>query len=290
MVQIIKRRVHPRRLQTILWDAIEKNRVRDKDHVRSFLADGRIEEIIRMESAEQKLSRSHRPRTQSWMRRLWKIGRDAKTDPSPKARPRLAEQICGELEHSSATKQLENFKSETTTRLKTFRKILAILTLIDLSNRISSFVERGVCDQDLPLRFEMSGIQPSMCWQIFRLSNSKIPLGDFPDSERSTDSISKFEERQWSMLAPSFAHGTKKTFAIRHFSKDVILPFTSCKSFEQSKGSSCQLFKVDIHPDHHDFQKFGVSMLRVHINGLSPISTNTAHSNLRVQFSLLSSN
>lgn len=198
------------------------------------------------------------------MRRLLKIGRDAKTGPSPEAK-----QICGELEHSSTTKQLENIKPETTTNLKTFRKIFAILTLIDLSNRISSFLERGVCDQDLPLRFEMSGTQPSMCWQLFRLSNSEIPLGSFPGSEWSTDSIEKFEERQWSMLAPSFAHGIKKTFAIRHFAGNVILPFTSCKSFEQRKGSSCKLFKVEIHRDHHDFQKFGVSILRVHIHSLT---------------------
>lgn len=265
MVKSIKRRVYPHRLQTILWAAIKKNqnRVRHKDHVRSFLAKSQIGEIIRVESVEQELSRFHRPRTQSLVRWLWKISGDNKIGPSPEATRQLAEQICGEFDHSSTTKQLGNIKSETTTSLKSFRKILAILTLIDLSNEISSFVELGICDQDLPLTFEMSQTQSSKCWNLFRLPKSEMPLGCLPELEWSTDSIAKFEERQWSMLAPSFAHETKRTFAIQRFERDIILPFTSCKSFEQRKGSSCQLFKVEIHPDHHDFHKFGVSIIRV---------------------------
>lgn len=259
MIKTIKRRIHPRHLQTILWDAIEKNRMRHKDHVRSFLAERRIDEIIRVDSVEQELSRSHRDRTQSFRRRPRKIGGDTKTVPSPQARRQLAEQICGDLENSSTTKPLENVKSETTTSVKTFRRIFAILTLIDMSNGVSSFVDQGVCDQDLPLTFEMSGIHPSRCWKLFRLSNIEIPSASLNEPEWSIDSIEKFKERQWSMLAPSFAHGTKKTTTILHFTRDVILPFTSCTSFERRKGASCELVKVKIHPDHHSFQEFGVS-------------------------------
>lgn len=253
-------------LQNNLWRAIQSNRLPEKPHFQSFLAESQVEKIMNVEAVEQELSRHCRTRTMNFVQRLRTVVGEKRTlaQLAPEARRKLAEQICGELEDRSTTQPLEADALQSVNSVKAFRKILAILTLIGLPHRIQSFVDLGVCDQDLPLQFTRSKERACRGWTLRRNLDSEIPSAVLLEPEWTRHKIAKFEERQWSMLAPSFSHQTGKAVTILDFADNVILPFIFFKSFAQNTGSSCDLFKVQIHPDHHGSHKYEVSMILVH--------------------------
>ncbi|KAK0750605.1 hypothetical protein B0T18DRAFT_389995 [Schizothecium vesticola] len=160
----------------------------------------------------------------------------------------------------------------TETQPKSFRKIMAILILMDKPNKIRRFLEADISDVDLPLELR----------QVPRPSGSaKIPPKWELKSIRAKDqaktlrcfrrwkprAMEEFQKHQWTVLAPFFALGGVRSVllsgggrrsrdlrTIHHWKLDhrVILPF---KSFSEARpeGGCGQVYRVEIHPDHHAF-------------------------------------
>jgi hypothetical protein len=142
-------------------------------------------------------------------------------------------------------------------RIKSFKKIFVILVLIEQTRRIGKFLEENVDDLDLPLIKKLkpknkNGARFDLC------RNPEEKLECF--QEWSQSAIRKFEEWQWTMVAPFFHKGIRKD--VQHFplKPSIILPFTKNSSHENGSRSRTEIaggyghvFKVDIHPDHHNF-------------------------------------
>ncbi|KAK5655779.1 hypothetical protein OQA88_5317 [Cercophora sp. LCS_1] len=168
-----------------------------------------------------------------------------------------AHKICGSGEQSWHS----HFETITPTRGtrrqrplgdKSYRKILAILILIDRPSRIHDFVEDEVCDADLPLeKFQPPG-KPSSHWEL-RRKDGKSSLKCFSKKRKWRQStIRKFEKTQWAVLAPYLSQDARKV-ALRYKIPDsAILPFASWSQITVTSGFS-KVFAAEVHPDHHAF-------------------------------------
>jgi len=149
-------------------------------------------------------------------------------------------------------------------RTKSFKKIFAVLVLINKASTIQKFLDDDVSDIDLPLAKEYPDEKrkedQSKVFQL-RKRDSEQVLSCFDDWKPI--SVCNFEEYQWSFLSPYFAAGEKKN--PRHYvlQNEVILPFfqeaktapgdaLSCWQQEMLEGGESQVFKVVIHPEHHN--------------------------------------
>ncbi|SPQ24629.1 87674b28-6914-427c-8240-07f8f05b0d98 [Thermothielavioides terrestris] len=134
-----------------------------------------------------------------------------------------------------------------------FQKIMAILLLIERPSRIRSFVEEGVCDADLPLVKVLTKRIPFKRWELRRRKDRETHLRCFEKWRQVT--LEKFEEHQWAVLAPFFARDLTAPRKVPHYylPDQVILP---CLVWErQGEGGFGQVYKAEIHPDHHDFSQ-----------------------------------
>ncbi|KUI69218.1 hypothetical protein VM1G_05517 [Cytospora mali] len=150
------------------------------------------------------------------------------------------------------------------TQLPRFKKIFTILVLCETPKDILKFMEDGVSDHDLPLQ---KIITTEGSPNIFNLARKgdRGKLKCF-DGWTST-SVWRFEEWQWTTMAPFFYHGRRKD--VKHFilQDQVPLPFNTDSRFGsrelpyqrlEFEGGFSNVFKVSIHPEHHDFYKPGV--------------------------------
>ncbi|KAK0719385.1 kinase-like domain-containing protein [Lasiosphaeris hirsuta] len=168
-----------------------------------------------------------------------------------------AYRICGSGEQSWHSHFEATASTRTVRRLRppedeSYRKILAILILIDRPSRIRDFVEEEVCDADLPLeKFPSSG-KLSSHWEL-RRRDGKAALKCFNKKRKWRQStLRKFEAAQWIVLAPYLGQDSRKV-ALRYKIPDsAILPFTTWKRISSSGGFS-KVFEAEIHPDHHAF-------------------------------------
>lgn len=159
-------------------------------------------------------------------------------------------------------------------RIKSFKKIFAILVLSEQTHRIIKFLEEDVNDLKLPLDKKLKGKNRTR----FDLCLQKPEEESGGKTERKLEcfqgwspaAIERFEEWQWTMLAPFFHKGTRKD--VQHFplQGSVILPFTKDTRREDGRrhrtemeGGQGRVFMVDIHPDHHNFD---VPKVRCFIN------------------------
>jgi hypothetical protein len=178
----------------------------------------------------------------------------------------LAQDIYGRLEKEQGKEQ---------GTAKSYRKILAILILIGKADTIFDFVRGGITDAHLPLQ---------------KLGDSRtFRLGLFGSTEqirlfRKWDyrHIEEFENKQWETLAPFFSRTTKEHNLVRHYelSWRRPLPFEiipnstdigggekratsggttgSDSSLDSMKGGHGKVWKVWIHPKHHNLQSYRV--------------------------------
>lgn len=135
---------------------------------------------------------------------------------------------------------------------KTYRNIFAILLLVNRPSSIWSFVEEGICDADLPLIKVPRAEGPQHLFDLRRRNDAELPLRCF--KQWKDRAIVKFEERQWFILAPSFEKSDGKEIPHREFATEEILPFLSWKATSEEGGFG-QVYEVNIHPDHHAFNK-----------------------------------
>lgn len=166
----------------------------------------------------------------------------------PVAINRLAHIVCGEV---------------------SFRKVFALLSLVEKVADIHKFVQEGVSDDALPLH------------KIFSLGSRVFRLGRYagPNDEVqplhciegwSTNVMWMFEDWQWATQAPFFHGGERKNVCHVDLENRAPLPFLKDSRYDEVseiiKGGYSTVFKVDIHPDHHTFRDLQVGFLpRIYI-------------------------
>ena len=128
-------------------------------------------------------------------------------------------------------------------------KLFATLLLIGRPEAITRFIEEGLRDTDLPL---VKGPHRDKAnkFSLYRWGDmGGHRLSCFDDWTHQA--LVRFEEEQWKTLAPVFH--LKDRYHVGHyqFAENMILPFTYQE--HACSGARGQVFKVKIHPEHHDF-------------------------------------
>ncbi|EPE30998.1 Protein kinase-like (PK-like) [Glarea lozoyensis ATCC 20868] len=144
-------------------------------------------------------------------------------------------------------------------KIKSFKKIFAILVLIEKTSSILKFLdpEEGINDLGLPLRKLPKGANGSR----FELRLAKNPSRKLECFRNWTmSSVKAFEEWQWTTVSPFFFKGSCKD--VRHWplQPSAMLPFTvdgqrgdGNEYRTEFEGGYSHVFKVEIHPEHHSF-------------------------------------
>lgn len=141
--------------------------------------------------------------------------------------------------------------------VKSYRTVFAILVLIEQIETIGEFLDEEIHDGDLPLRkVDLPGMPRA--FGLRRKNESSPPLKCFDTWKRI--SIINFEEWQWTVLAPFFTRGRRNDVKKYFLPDQIILPFTKdsrrqngVHEVEDFEGGFGRVFKVEIHPDHHNF-------------------------------------
>ncbi|KAF2653767.1 kinase-like protein [Lophiostoma macrostomum CBS 122681] len=205
------------RLQDQLRQALIRNS-QDRHQRPQFLPLGQVNEIVTQQAVQAELSRC-----KTHMRKFVQ-----------KWKPLHAKVVCGDDDSYS------------------FRKIFALLVLIERPFNIASFIKEDLHDGDLPLVTEHNplGAKP---YTILRKRGpvDGQPLKCFKDWTEGN--IASFARLQWTMLAPVFTEIEDKKDCHRFFSQDTVLPFVSWEK-EAHRSGNGQVYKVKIHPSHHNFQ------------------------------------
>jgi hypothetical protein len=172
---------------------------------------------------------------------LSKIGKSMKEDAST---------ICGHFTQGREKGESHEHRG------KSFRKIFATLLLIEWPGEIRKFIEEGVCDADLPLIKSNESGNSAKTFSLYRKTAPGVSLKCFEGWKRIT--LEQFERYQWKLVAPFFSRGEDDNTRHWLFQDRVILPFTH-KEIAHS-GAHGNVFKVKIHPEHHDFNENKVSL------------------------------
>ncbi|KAI4649190.1 hypothetical protein J4E93_003504 [Alternaria ventricosa] len=147
--------------------------------------------------------------------------------------------------------EAEDERQKGTTKITTFRKIFALLVLIEAVSSIVDFVREGVTDQDLPL------VKHDGAGELYRKGGQIcVPRGCF--KEWSPLKLENFQRYQWWLLATYFSppddDGVVKNYKLQD---QHILPFlTPGNALSQSidkTGGYGKVIMVKIPSDHHNF-------------------------------------
>jgi len=199
-----------------------------------FIPDGQLPKLINQDAVTLELKKcrdSIRKRIRTYNFKEPKLTDDEIT--------KLAAKICGASEER-----------------KSYRKILAILLLIDRPSRITHFVDEGVSDQDLPLEIVETLSTRPLRRRSFDLRRRGDPLAKplrcfmCPRKWRKS-TVERFEKYQWSLLAPFLSQDGPRLFRFKIPDK-AILPFERWERIGQQGGFS-HVYEAEIHPDHHGF-------------------------------------
>jgi hypothetical protein len=157
-------------------------------------------------------------------------------------------------------------------KIKSFKKIFAILVLIEQTPCISKFLEEDVNDLDLPLRkLEKGGNGTRFDLRMKRKPEKRLECfrnwTQFP--------ITAFEEWQWTTVSPFFHKGTCREVPHFPLPDSINLPFTTDSRRDNTidirteiEGGYGRVFKVHIHPDHHNFDVPAVRLYHPHADQL----------------------
>ena len=140
-----------------------------------------------------------------------------------------------------------------------FKKIFVTLVLSEKTSTILKFLAEKVTDDDLPLAKVGRPGKKLGIFDLGRRGKPNVPLECFRGW--TACAIRRFEEWQWTTISPFFARSRGRK-NVKHFplQDQVILPFISDSRREagayerlEFEGGFSQVFKVDIHQEHHDF-------------------------------------
>lgn len=167
---------------------------------------------------------------------------------------RYAKKICSE-------ESIEGTEDGLKPRIIAYRKVFAILVLIDKAAAIREFIQERVNDADLPLVKSEKGRGMQRCRALGK-DLICFQQKDLDGQRRwSKPQILNFERWQWTTLAPFFARSEERK-EVRHYvlQDQDILPFLpDQKRDEQPQdiyGGGGRVVRADIHPDHHNFHEF----------------------------------
>lgn len=139
-----------------------------------------------------------------------------------------------------------------------FKRIFAILVLCEKPHAIIHFLEENISDADLPLHKSAPPEELPNFFSLVRTGQNNT-LKSF--RKWSYTAIWRFEEWQWTTVAPFFQLGSRKDIKHVQLQDHAVLPFTQDSRFVINKpayeklefeGGYSNVFKVDIHPGHHN--------------------------------------
>jgi hypothetical protein len=223
-----------------LQDRLFKERVRIDDQAKGFFPRALLASLVTEDAVIKELTRTlNDTHTPSQIREY-------------------AQRIC---EERALPKEFDNRPS----KIKSFRKIFAILVLVEKTSCISKFLELegGVSDLDLPL-VKIPKVASGSLFHLGKVPPPGLPKKRLECFHNWTQApIAAFEYWQWATIAPFFHKGLRKDVQHYPLQNSVILPFVppsvddreereSNSRTEIEGGYGC-VFKVKIHADHHDF-------------------------------------
>lgn len=148
-------------------------------------------------------------------------------------------------------------------KTRSFIKIFAILIIIQKTKAIVKLMEEDVNDSDLPLIKVPRANEPKLFDLRVRSKPSKVLKCFQMKWNWNQLNIRNFEEWQWATLPLVFARSTGIR-KVTHYSlqEQRILPFTKDSSQykphysgkTELEGGFASVFKVGIHPEHHNFR------------------------------------
>lgn len=217
-------------LQSRLFEALQRT-WNPNGHDQEFLPKGELYRLINTETVAQVLKKDlSRIHTHERIRLL-------------------AQRVCSE------TRVLHRGKE----KIKTFRKIFALLVIAEYTSSISLFLDEDVSDLDLPLiSTKTSKGKKGFCRRDTSGKPINTPLECFQHDDWSSIKVRNFEQFQWDFLAPFFARDDDGD--VKHYVLDNqhILPFIPPHNTEDEDadrtGGFGKVFMVRIHGDHHNFR------------------------------------
>jgi hypothetical protein len=230
-------------VQDSLEDLLDEAMVYRFNRREGFMPRGKLEKLINVRAVERELARITHLVPNSRTTKSW------------------AELICGDPSSVCAICSVKSEAETGASPVRTYRKIFAMLVRMDKVNSIFKFIEEEVSDEELPL---MQYIPPEETQgnsiQLRRKNGATRPLKCFDGWKDK--SVRHFFRDQWEMVSPFFAQGEHCN--VRHYqlADADILPFTYDSHDEQGsngpglleRGGFGEVFKVQIHPDHHKFE------------------------------------
>jgi serine/threonine protein kinase len=158
-----------------------------------------------------------------------------------------ADMVCEETEVTRKGKKA----------LRTFRKVFALLVMVEMSSSIPHFLEEDVSDLDLPLIPIKKGGMVELYRRDSADKPSPRPLRCFRHPMWSIAKLRHFEKDQWILLAPYFSpgeHGEVKHYILRD---QHVLPFVASEETDEEDaeyfGGFGRVTMVRIHPEHRGF-------------------------------------
>jgi hypothetical protein len=156
---------------------------------------------------------------------------------------RVTKQICEDQSIPSGSQKV---------KYKSFRKVFAILVLLEKEEAIQDFIKEDISDQDLPLRVLREDDK-----YVARRKAQDTVLNSFKNgwSDLLFDS---FDNYQWWITAPYFyqkGKGRQRKPRFFEFHDKVVLPFIEDneRETEDGLGGFSNVWQVKIHDAHHDF-------------------------------------
>ncbi|KAH9863678.1 hypothetical protein J1614_009610 [Plenodomus biglobosus] len=163
--------------------------------------------------------------------------------------------ICLELQDPQ--KGISRLRTRSTSSIlrdpteKAYRKVFAILALVNRSADIFDFVEGGFCDANLPICCTPSLKGDDHYYSINSKTATESPACF---QEWSLSAKRDFEVKQWSVISPCFTDGLDKAEHLP-LNRQAILPFVTWEKAAEQPGACGQVYKAKIHQDHHDFDE-----------------------------------
>lgn len=160
--------------------------------------------------------------------------------------------VAEELKGTGNASQIEGYKTYVCGKKPSDFKdghsayiVFAILVRMGRLDMLGGFSSKKIRDRHFPFTYGRDGtLQP----------RSLSPQGDdqprFPSTDRTF--MTQFYAEQWRFNVPIIAmadHGQPVEYELH---SETIMPWTSCRLLDE-KGWHADVFKIEIHPDHHHF-------------------------------------
>ncbi|KAI8941652.1 hypothetical protein NX059_002865 [Plenodomus lindquistii] len=145
-------------------------------------------------------------------------------------------------------------------QIRSYRKVFAILVLVEAASSIVSLLEEDISDQDLPLTLIERDGKSILCR---RSDQEQVALRCFTTDAWSLAKLEKFEEYQWLLLAPFFSpdeNGNVKHYILQdQHTLPFVAPVTAQGNEADRVGGYGKVLMVNIHRDHHNFSDLQLS-------------------------------